>query len=112
MDMLIQSYCQNRLLSTLILIFVISSHLCLTSSSYANQESWREEFNELCGDTQKAAAFGQDDLNKLIARCGKLSSELEVSDSPQKKAYIYRIEKCKNFYQFLIELLEIERNKK
>ncbi len=83
----------------------------MTSSSYATQELWREEFNELCGDTQKAATFGQDDLNKLVVRCDKLSSELSESDSAQKKAYIYRIEKCKNFYQFLIELLETERNK-
>jgi len=55
--------------------------------------------------------FGQEDLNKLVARCDKLSSELEGSDSTQKKAYIYRTEKCRNFYQFLIELLEIERMK-
>lgn len=107
----IQSHCNNRLLFISIFICVISLYFSLTSSSFANQESWREEFNELCGDTQKAATLGQDDLNKLVARCGKLSSELEGSDSTQKKAYIYRIEKCRNFYQFLIELLETERNK-
>jgi hypothetical protein len=102
---------KNRLLFISIFICAISLYVSLTSSSYANQELWREEFNELCGDTQKAATLGQDDLNKLVARCGKLSSELEGSDSTQKKAYIYRVEKCKNFYQFLIELLETERNK-
>ena len=103
---------KNPLIIISIFIFVISLYVSLTSSSYANQELWREEFNELCGDTQKAATFGQDDLKGLVVRCDKLSSELEGSDSTQKKAYIYRIEKCRNFYQFIIELLETERNKR
>src|SRR4030066_1257495 len=105
----LRSSCKNPRLLISIFICVISLYVSLTSSSYANQELWKEEFNELCGDTQKAATLGQDDLNKLVARCDKLSSELEGSDSTQKKAYIYRTEKCKNFYQFLIELLETER---
>lgn len=107
----IRCSCKNPLLLITIFICVISLYVSLKSSSYANQELWREEFNELCGDTQKAAAYGRDDLNKLVVRCDKLSSELEVSDSTQKKAYIYRLEKCRNFYQFLIELLETEGNK-
>lgn len=112
MDMLFnRSSYKKRLLLISIFICVISLYFCLASASYANQESWREEFNELCGDTQKAATLGQDDLNKLVARCDKLYSELEGSDSNQKKAYIYRTEKCRNFYQFLIELLETERMK-
>lgn len=108
----IRSSCKNRLFCMLIFICALSLYLCLTSASYANQESWGEEFNDLCGDTQKAMTLEKDDLNKLVVRCDKLSSELEGSDSIQKKAYIYRTEKCKNFYLFLIELLETEGSKK
>jgi len=108
----LRSSYKNRLLLISIFICVISLYISLPSSSYANQELWREEFNALCGDTQKAATFGQDDLKELVVRCDKLSSELEGSDSAQKKAYIYRVEKCKNFFIFLIEFSEIERNKR
>jgi len=95
----------------LIFIFVISLYLPWSGSSYADNALWLEEFNELCGDTQKAANLGKEDVKMLILRCDRLSSTLETSDSPQKKAYIYRVEKCKNFYQFLIELSEEERSK-
>lgn len=108
----VKTYFKIRILFILIFLFTTSLYAVLTRASFAEEEPWKNEFNTLCGDTQKAVNLGQDDLKMLITRCEKLYSDLEASEAPQKKAFIYRIEKCKNFYQFLIELLETERNKK
>ena len=90
----------------LIIIFLVSILICITSLSFANEESWMDEYNSICGDTQKAIKMHSEELNILIDKCDKLLNKIKGSDNPRKKIFIFRIEKCKNFYQYIADSIK------
>jgi len=82
-------------------IFLISILICVSSLSYANEKSWMDEYNIICGDTQEAVQLPGEEIKTLIDKCDKLLNKIKAADNPRKKIFIFRIEKCRNFYQFI-----------
>ncbi len=82
-------------------VLLISILVCFSSLSFANEQSWRYEYNSICGDTQKAVTLPGEEINALIDKCDKLLNEIKATDNPRKKIFIFRIEKCRNFYQYI-----------
>ena len=66
-------------------------------------ESWRETFDRLCGVTDQATNFSDEELKALIADCDALIRELKTLDVPKKKLYLFRIKKCRNLFQFVLD---------
>ena len=78
----------------------------LNNHAIANDESWKDEFNTLCGNTEKAMTMSEDELNIFIERCDKLLPVIEAADEPRKKAYLFRLGKCRKFFQYMIDSKE------
>jgi len=91
-----------------IAILVLSIALFLIDSlSFADEEdAWKKEFDELCGHTNEAMALPAERLNQLIDRCNKFISKIEAADNPRKKVYLFRVQKCKDLYQFVIDSIK------
>lgn len=77
--------------------------ICFTGLSFADEESWKKQYNRLCGKSHEAVSMTEEDLASHIKQCDELLRTIDQSDYLRKKIYLFRIEKCRNFYQFLID---------
>jgi hypothetical protein len=65
---------------------------------------WKEDFDRLCGYVAEAESLPTDDLKKISVECDSVLETLRALDAPEKKVYIFRLEKCKKFFQYILEL--------
>lgn len=65
---------------------------------------WHDEFEELCSKVQTAESLTLEEINSLIERVDTLLPKIEASDDPKKKVYIFRLKKCRAFFEYIIEL--------
>jgi hypothetical protein len=70
------------------------------------QESWKNEFEDICSKTQDAMMFTPDELRTLIARCDKLKPLIEKLDETQRKVYSKRLQLCRDLLAFVLESKE------
>lgn len=80
--------------SAFILFSFLFTGLCLAGD-------WKQDFEEMCGKTERAESMSVDELSTIITECERVQKEAEESTDPQKKIYIFRIKKCLNFYKFM-----------
>jgi len=67
---------------------------------------WHKEFEEICSMVQAGDALTVDELKDLIERTDKLMEEIEKLDIPSKKVYLFRLKKCRKFFNYILELKE------
>jgi hypothetical protein len=68
----------------------------------------KEEFERLCGAVEEAPELSPEELTNLIADCDWLLLEFDKMPGPEKKVYIFRLKKCRNFFSFSLEFLKSE----
>jgi hypothetical protein len=68
------------------------------------QTEFQAEFDDLCGQVQIADSMSIEELYALIERVDKLIPLIQGSNNPQRKVYIFRLKKCRNFFEYIIEL--------
>ena len=73
--------------------------------------SWKEDFERLCSLMEEASGLPVEKLTELIEESDQLLKTIEVIDDPQKKIYLFRLKKCKNFFVYSLELKEVEKTK-
>jgi hypothetical protein len=88
------------------LFMIIACSFALSSTCAVAAASWQEDFDRLCAYTDQTEEMAVDKLKGLVEACDKLLGVIEKSDSPQKKVYIFRLRKCRNFFQYMAELKE------
>ncbi len=47
--------------------------------------------------------LSKEDLIVRMDRCKELLNVIKASDNPRKKIYIFRIDKCSNLYQYILD---------
>lgn len=95
--------------SHLITTLLFFSTICLFPfTSYADETAWRKEYNSICGNRQEAVVLSKEELVSLIDKCDHLLYVINASENPRKKIYIFRLTKCRNFYRYLADTIEIE----
>jgi ribosome-binding protein aMBF1 (putative translation factor) len=67
-------------------------------------QSWKDEFDEICAKVNIAHTLSEKQLTELINRADTLIKKLEKMDMKSKRLYIFRLEKCKKFFQYNLEL--------
>ncbi|MGH9643995.1 MAG: hypothetical protein ACRD3Q_16425 [Terriglobales bacterium] len=82
-----------------------------SSAAQANpaQESWQKEFNAVCGKTEDAMTFSQEELTDLIRRCDNLRPRIEKLDQSSKKVYLERLRKCRGLYDYVLDAKRKEK---
>ena len=76
---------------------------------YAAEESsemdaWKVEFERICSQTKIAVSLEQEQLLELVSDSRKHLKVLNDLDDPEAKIYIFRLEKCKVFFEYAREL--------
>lgn len=82
----------------------VTFHLFFPLSTADAQDNWLEEFEEICSMVIASHSLSLDELQSLIERSDALLTRIEDSDEPSKKVYIFRLKKCRSFFQYIIEL--------
>lgn len=78
--------------------FAVSEALSAESA-----ESWKDEFNSVCGQTDNAAEMTAEDLRKAISRCDALKPKVEALEATPRKVYLKRLQMCRNLFVYLLE---------
>lgn len=84
----------------LILLFTA----CQISPASASEPPWVDEFHELCGQTHLATGLTDEELSARLARCDRLARAITSGNHPGEKVYLFRLKKCRGFYQYLIDV--------
>ncbi len=77
--------------------------ICLWQSSLYAQD-WKEEFDEICSKVNIAHTLKVEQLQELIHRADLLIRKLQSMDIKSKRLYIFRLKKCKKFFQYNVEI--------
>lgn len=77
---------------------------CQAGLASASDLPWVDEFHELCGQTHLATALTDGELRARLARCDRLAATITNGNHPGEKVYLFRLKKCKDFYQYLIDV--------
>lgn len=85
-----------------------------SSAAPANpaQETWRKEFDDVCGKTEDAMSFSPEELTDLIRRCDALRPQIEKSEKLNetgKKVYLGRLRMCRGLYAYVLDEKKKER---
>ena len=73
--------------------------------------SWKEDFERLCSLMEEASGLPDGKLTELIEESDHLLKTIEKLDDPQKKIYLFRLKKCRNFFVYSLELKEFNKSK-
>jgi hypothetical protein len=65
------------------------------------------KFAEICGQTGSAGKLTGEQLRAKIRAAEQMSDRLSQHPDPKAKVYLFRLEQCSNFYQFMLDHLEI-----
>jgi len=60
-------------------------------------------FNELCSQTENAETFSVEEISTMITKCDSLKDKIIKSTHPKKKVLLFRLNKCRNFLDFIIQ---------
>ena len=72
--------------------------------SYSIAGDWHNEFEDICSKVQDGESLSIDELTDLAERAEKLIRVIKNLDEPSGKVYIFRLKKCKAFFEYMIEL--------
>ena len=85
---------------------VVNTQQLLVASNQT--EAWRVEFDRICAQTEIATGLSKMQLEKLIDDTNELLNQLKEVKDPWAKVYIFRLNKCLDFFKFTLEWLEMQ----
>ncbi len=68
---------------------------------------WRDEFARICGRTEDATSLPRREIEELLRDSGALLERIEGLGIPEAKVYAFRLEKCRAFFEYALELQEL-----
>ena len=83
---------------------VVTCLIVMFASAVVYGGSLQDEFNALCVHTQDAESLSQERLQELVKECDQLQKKIEESNDPKKKLLLFRLQKCRNFLAYVLDL--------
>jgi len=97
----------KRVLYFLVLALMLTSGfqaVCRSEALSAGaEESWKVEFESVCGQTDNAAEMTVEELKKALAQCDALKPRIEALEATPRKVYLKRLQMCRNLFAYLLE---------
>lgn len=72
--------------------------------------AWKEEFQRICSNTDIAISLSPEQLAQLIKDSEGLLGRLREVQDPWAKVYIFRLENCRKFFGFALEVKKNEES--
>lgn len=68
--------------------------------------SWKDEFERLCAQTEIATSLTNQQIHDLIRDSDALLEKMESVEDPQIRVYLFRLKKCRMFFEFALQVRE------
>jgi len=78
-------------------------HYGVGTVAYAEEESWKAEFDEICVKTNESTTLPKAEVKSLIERCDKLKPRIEALDESARKVYLKRLQMCRDLFAYVLE---------
>lgn len=66
--------------------------------------TWKDEFDRVCGQVPIASQRSAEQLEDLLLDCDRLKSSPALLEDPRAKLFLRRIEMCRSFFEYSLEL--------
>ncbi len=102
---------KRALLIILFSLMVESTYLLAPVAGAAEAtavDSWKAEFDAVCGQTDNATAMSVAELKKALERCDALKPQIESLEATPRKVYLKRLQMCRNLFTYVLESKEKE----
>lgn len=80
--------------------------LVFSAASVYSEYAWLPEFEEICGKTDESGSMTKEELKAMITRCDNVRPQIEKADHPQKNVFLFRLDKCRKLFLYVLELDE------
>lgn len=90
---------KRKLVQTVVICLIV-----LFGAAVVQGGSLQEDFDKLCVHTQDAESLSLERLQELVTECDQLKKRIEESDDVKKKLLLFRLNKCRNFLAYMVEL--------
>ncbi|NIW45860.1 MAG: hypothetical protein GWN14_15170, partial [candidate division Zixibacteria bacterium] len=61
------------------------------------------EFDAICGIMEEVDGYSVEEVHGLVERIETLEAKVKTSEHPRKKVLLFRLKKCREFCQFILE---------
>ena len=82
------------------------AYAILFAAGLTAAQTWKDEFDRICVQTVEATSLSTEQLRSLVNDSDALLKRLEGVNDPGKKVYVLRLQKCRSFFLYMIELKE------
>jgi hypothetical protein len=72
-------------------------------------ETWKAEFDAVCGQSDNATSMTVEELKKAVERCDALKPQIEALEATPRKIYLKRLQMCRNLFVYMLETKEKEK---
>ena len=90
---------KKKLAQTVVICLIV-----LFGAAVVQGGSLQEDFDKLCVHTQDAESLPLERLQELVTECDQLKKRIEESNDGKKKLLLFRLNKCRNFLAYMVEL--------
>jgi len=95
---------KKALLLMLLCFFALAGlHAAFGVSPAWAQEGWKEEFDNVCAETDVAMTLSIEELTELLGRCDRLKKRIEAEDESTRKVYFRRVQMCQDLYRYVLQ---------
>jgi hypothetical protein len=91
---------KNKSIVVLLLASLMLFYVC-AAISFA--DDWRPEFDDICSKVAVADDLSSEELQDLVKRVDVLIPQVEASGDPKSKVFIFRLNKCRDLFSFILE---------
>lgn len=97
----------NRALLVLLFSLLLCPAFAPAAVAFAAEataaESWKTEFDAVCGQSDNATNMSVDELKKAVERCDALKPQIEALEATPRKVYLRRLQMCRNLFIYMLE---------
>lgn len=97
---------KSNMLNKALIRLMLALLLCSAAVLAHAEDAWLPEFEDICSKTDDSSVMTKEELKAMVERCDKLRPVIEKSENPQKKVYLFRLDKCKNLFAYVLEVIE------
>jgi hypothetical protein len=93
---------RNYVIPSIMLLAIVES-ITMVATPVIAEESWKETFEEICGQVQGAESMSDQQIAAMIEKADTLVPFIQVSVNPGKKVILLRLKRCRGVYEFLLD---------
>ena len=80
--------------------------LVVIAPTFADELDWKQEFERICIQVESAGERSGNQLRQLIDDSERLLEQLAEVDEPRVKIYVQRLQRCRDFFTFMLQARE------